>query len=192
MEEKKPVRPSGPVASDVAKYLLERKGTLTGYQLQKLLYYCQAWSLVVEGRPLFPEEVRAFRHGPTVTSVFMQHRGKRHVRSADISGSSAALSADDKALADAVLRAYDGLSGDQLESLSHEEEPWRECFNQCTSVSSSAVIARESMRSYYARLLVASEDERRHHHVPTFDHPKNIYVSESDYEWLLDYLGADG
>ena len=31
---------------DVAKYILEKEGKLSTMKLQKLCYYCQAWSLV--------------------------------------------------------------------------------------------------------------------------------------------------
>ena len=54
MDNTQTIQPKKPSASDVARYLLEKKGTLTVYQLQKLLYYCKAWSLVVDDRPLFP------------------------------------------------------------------------------------------------------------------------------------------
>ena len=40
---------------DVAKYILEKLGTLSTMKLQKLCYYCQAWSLVWDDTPLFDE-----------------------------------------------------------------------------------------------------------------------------------------
>lgn len=178
-------------ASDVAKYLLEKKGTLTGFQLQKLLYYCQAWSLVVEGKPLFSDEIRAYEHGPVIPSVSMQHKGQVRVHPSDIAGDSLLLSEADAAFIDTVLNAYDGLTGDQLECLTHCEEPWLRCYNQRTSPSSSAVISHEAMREYYARLLIESDEEQQKHHVPHFDHPKRLYVSASDYAWLQDYLSDE-
>ena len=47
---------------DVAAYILERQGRMPTTKLQKLVYYCQAWSLVWDERPLFDEPMR---HGPT-------------------------------------------------------------------------------------------------------------------------------
>ena len=38
---------------DVAKYILHKLGTVTTWKLQKLVYYCQAWSLVWDDEPLF-------------------------------------------------------------------------------------------------------------------------------------------
>ena len=184
-------RPQQPSASDVAKYLLEKKGTLTGFQLQKLLYYCQAWSLAVENKPLFLDEVRAYEHGPAVPSVSMQHQHLYYVHPSDISGDSNRLSETDRALIDVVLAAYDGMDGQQLENLTHSEDPWRLCFNQRTGVNSSAVISQELMHDYYAMLLTSSDEERQSHHVPSFNHPKMLYVTASDYDWLLDYLDEE-
>lgn len=180
-----------PSASDVAKYLLKKKGTLTGFQLQKLLYYCQAWSLTVEDKPLFSEEIRAYEHGPVVPSVSMQHMGRVRVYPRDINGNAAVLSEADKTFIDVVLSAYEGLTGDQLAWLTHHEEPWIKCYNQRTSVSSSAVIPQEVMREYYAKLLTMSDEDQLKHHVPQFDHPKRLYVSSSDYDWLQKYLSDE-
>lgn len=58
-----------PKAEDVAKYLLVKKGSLTGFQLEKLLYYCQAWSLAVDKEPLSDNEIRAYQNGPVVPNV---------------------------------------------------------------------------------------------------------------------------
>ena len=178
-------------ASDVAKYLLEKKGTLTGWQLQKLLYYCQAWSLVVEDKQLFSDEIKAYEHGPTVPSVSMQHQHQRYVYSSDIAGDSSNLSESDKAFIDVVLTAYDGMSGEQLEALTHSESPWQESYNQQTSVNASAVISHESMRAYYSQLLTSSDKEQWQHHVPAFNHPKKLYTTSNDFDWLVDYLNTE-
>lgn len=191
MDNHKMIQYHQPSASDVAKYLLEKKGVLTGFQLQKLLYYCQAWSLTIEGRPLFPEEIRAYEHGPVAPSVSMQHKGQIQVHASDIRGNAAILSEADKAFIDTVLSAYDGLNGNQLEWLTHHEDPWRKYYNQRTSVNSSAVIPQEAMSEYYAKLLTKSDEEQRRHRVPCFDYPKMLYVSSNDYGWLQDYLSKE-
>lgn len=191
MNNQEAILTTQPSASDVTKYLLEKKGTLTGFQLQKLLYYCQAWCLTIEDRPLFSDEVRAYEHGPVVPSVSMQHKKKVQVHPADINGNSALLSNDDMAFIDTVLQAYDGLTGDQLELLTHQEEPWLKSYNQHTSISSSAIIPQKAMRDYYASLLTKSDAEQQAHHVPLFNHPKKLYVSSNDYDWLQDLLDSE-
>lgn len=42
---------------------------LTPYRLQALLYYAQAWSLVLRDSELFPDEITAVADGPSVPAV---------------------------------------------------------------------------------------------------------------------------
>mgnify|MGYP001247259517 CR=1 FL=1 len=39
---------------DVASYILQKQGPMTTMKLQKLVYYCQAWSLVWNEEPRKP------------------------------------------------------------------------------------------------------------------------------------------
>src|SRR5947209_10944283 len=48
----------------------DEKDPLTNLRLQKLLYYAQAWSLVLRESELFPEEIEAWRWGPVVPVVY--------------------------------------------------------------------------------------------------------------------------
>ncbi|MGH2922383.1 MAG: Panacea domain-containing protein, partial [Gaiellaceae bacterium] len=45
------------------------------WKLQKLLYYCQVWHLVWEGKPLFSERIEAWSNGPVVRDIYDAHRG---------------------------------------------------------------------------------------------------------------------
>ena len=180
-----------PKAADVAKYILVKKGSLTGYQLEKLLYYCQAWSLAVDKAPLFDDEIRAFENGPVVPSVSYQHQGRKTVMPSYISGDVNALSDSNMSLIDAVLDAYDGLSGDELVELSHKEDPWPTYWNGRTGRTSAAIIPLSAMQAYYSKLLAADDFVKSAHHVPVFDHPRNMYVPAEDFEWLVEYLDED-
>lgn len=61
---------------DIAAYILERRGSMSAMKLQKLVFYAQVGSLVQEGRPLFPERIIAWAHGPVVYELFDEHRGR--------------------------------------------------------------------------------------------------------------------
>ena len=61
---------------DVSKYILEKLGEMTTLKLQKLVYYCQAWSLAWDGIPLFNEEFQAWANGPVCAELFAIHKGK--------------------------------------------------------------------------------------------------------------------
>ena len=66
---------------DVAAAILEREGPMTAMKLQKLVYYCQAWHLVWDEEPLFPERIEAWANGPVVHALYDKHRGSFTVSS---------------------------------------------------------------------------------------------------------------
>ena len=55
-------------ALDVALYFIKKgvdeKNPITNKKLQKLVYYSQAWSLVLNNEKLFNEKIEAWVHGP--------------------------------------------------------------------------------------------------------------------------------
>lgn len=174
-------------AIDVAAYILNEKGRLTGYQLQKLLYYYQAWCLVTQDRPLFSEEIRAWRRGPVVYEVVRAHKGRRSVVARDIDADPQSLSAQDQVVVDAVLESYSGLSGDELAALTHDERPWRESYNGQTGLASN-VIPNELIKSYYSELMSGDSKIAEQRHVPRFPVAPKIVVSDDDYLWLESVL----
>ena len=61
-------------ALTVADYFLykanKEKKPITNKKLQKLVYYAQAWSLVLNNKKLFSEPIEAWVHGPAVRSLY--------------------------------------------------------------------------------------------------------------------------
>lgn len=142
---------------------------------------------MTQGRPLFNEDIRAWEHGPVVYEVARAHRGRRSLVASDIAGDPRVLSADDQELIDAVLESYGSLSGDELEELSHTEDPWRSFFNGETGIASSS-IPHEAMRPYYSKLMAADSQTQRAHHVPHFSVARCVYVSDDDFDYLSSLL----
>ncbi len=68
---------------DVAAYILKKHGPLTAMKLQKLVYYCQAWSLVWDEHPLFRSKIEAWANGPVVSDLYTRHRGQFKVATWD-------------------------------------------------------------------------------------------------------------
>lgn len=167
--------------------VFKRKYSLSGHQLQFLLYYCQAWCLVTQDRPLFLEHTRALEHGAVAYEVARAHRGRRSVVAADIPGSPESVLAEDQAVIDAVLESYGSLSGDELEQLSHSEEPWQRSYNGETRIASGA-ISKDSIEQCYASLMASDAETQRKHHVPQFPIAPRMYVSDEDYDRLPSIL----
>jgi uncharacterized phage-associated protein len=109
---------------DVAKFILKTLGPMTAMKLEKLVYYCQAWSLVWDEQPLFKEKIRAWANGPVVYELFKQTQGLYMVSSIGV-GDPKKISATQKATILAVLKYYGKKQSQWLSDLAHLEQPWR-------------------------------------------------------------------
>jgi uncharacterized phage-associated protein len=109
---------------DVAAAILERTRTIDTWRFQKLVYYCQAWHLVWEDQPLFPNKIEAWANGPVVRDLYRQHVGRYQLRDWPL-GESRNLTADEISTIDAVLETYASKPGHWLSALTHSEPPWR-------------------------------------------------------------------
>jgi len=142
-------------AADVAEYILQRLGSMPTMKLQKLVYYCQAWSLAWFGRPLFNERIEAWKKGPVVRSLWELHRGEFIATS--IPGHPDRLDGASRRTIDAVLSFYGKKSADELSDLTHVERPWRDARRGCSADDRSACeIDQDGMRSYYSKLGAAA------------------------------------
>lgn len=108
--------------NDVAAYILKKRGRMTAMKLQKLVYYCQAWSLVWDDKPLFKARIEAWANGPVVPRLYKLHRGQFEVTAT--TGDPNALTESERATVDAVLGFYGDKSSQWLSDLTHSERPW--------------------------------------------------------------------
>jgi uncharacterized phage-associated protein len=137
---------------DVAAYILQECGAMSAMKLQKLVYYCQAWSLVWEERPIFDERIEAWANGPVVPALYDCHRGT-FIVSKISKGKPETLNADDRSTIDAVLKYYGHKSAQWLSDLTHREDPWvnaRKGFE--TAQPSRREITLAEMAEYYGGL----------------------------------------
>ena len=139
---------------DVAQYILERCGRMTTWKLQKLVYYCQAWSLVWDDEALFPDNIEAWADGPVVRSLYDIHAGNLTISKIK-SGDPARLSKTQRETIDAVLDAYGDKTPAWLRSLTHSEAPWRDARRReglSEGVRGNAVIRLDEMAEFYGGL----------------------------------------
>lgn len=136
---------------DVAKYILKQKGETTTMKLQKLVYYCQAWSLVWDEKPLFHERIEAWSNGPVVRELFDRHRGKFRIRS--VKGDDHILNETQMETIDAVLDYYGEKSSQWLSDLTHMEDPWKNARRGLSdSNRSDREITHAALAEYYENL----------------------------------------
>lgn len=146
--------PNSVSALDVAAYILRQKGEMTAMKLQKLVYYCQAWSLVWDEAPLFSERIEAWANGPVVRELYESHRGLFYVDSIQ-GGNPDKLEARQKETIDSVLSYYGNRSAQWLSELTHAEDPWRiarERDGLAPMERGSAEITWADMDEYYGSL----------------------------------------
>lgn len=109
---------------DVAKYILNKKGEMSTWKLQKLCYYAQAWTLAWEGKTLFNEEFEAWANGPVCPALFYKHKGKFVVDESVIPECDTThLTDEQKENIDIVLESYGDKDPYWLREQTHNEEP---------------------------------------------------------------------
>lgn len=141
---------------DVAKYILDKAGSMSAMKLQKLVFYSQAMSLVWDDLPLFDDDFEAWDKGPVCRALFNAHRGMFLLKDSNFLENEhpdiSRLSQDQKETIDAVLRGLGDYSPYELSSMTHNEEPWIKARNGCSmGVRCDNVISKESMQEYYSR-----------------------------------------
>lgn len=141
---------------DVAAYILRKKGQMTSWKLQKLVYYSQAWSLVWDQRPLYPERLEAWVNGPVSPHLYYEHRGQFLV-SKIARGNPDALDKDARETVDAVLNYYGDMHPQELSDLTHSEAPWANArAGLRPGANGSEEITHETMAAYYEALPPAA------------------------------------
>ncbi len=137
---------------DVASYVLQKKKTVTAMKLQKLVYYCQAWSLVWEDSPIFNEKIEAWVNGPISPDLFKAHKGRYEVSSLS-QGDPDSLEDNQKETVDAVLNYYASHKAQWLSDLTHLEDPWKDARKDVPrGKPSNNEITHASMSEYYFSL----------------------------------------
>lgn len=145
---------------DVAAYILGRRGSMTAMKLQKLCYYAQAWSLVWEEEPLFPERIEAWANGPVAPALYRLHSGKFTVDSnLEGLGDEDVLTDDQRETVDAILEHYGKKSAAALSDLTHREEPWKSARGELAAGERSREeITPAAMAEYYGALYADAEE----------------------------------
>ncbi|MFL4475546.1 Panacea domain-containing protein [Paeniglutamicibacter sp. MACA_103] len=145
-------------ANDLAAFIVQRLGRIETLKLQKLLYYCNAWNLALRGRPMFPDQIEAWKHGPVISSIYTMHRKETSVDSWE-AGDATRVSMPDQDLATAVINLYGARSGWALRNLTHKEDPWMAAWDRCGHGERyGEVITEDEMGAYYRARISAKEE----------------------------------
>ncbi|WP_416144891.1 Panacea domain-containing protein [Planococcus koreensis] len=147
-----------PKAELVAKYLVSKSTpnttrAITPLKLQKLLYYCQGWHMAFnQGKPLFEEDLFAWKHGPVVPEIYYSYKKYGYLtipaESFENKDEKGKRIFSDRQLEvlNAVWEAYGKYDGKYLEELTHQEEPW-------SITKQSVEIQKTNVFKYFSKLL---------------------------------------
>jgi uncharacterized phage-associated protein len=103
--------------------------SITPLKLQKLLYYSQAYHLVLlEAKKLFDNVIQAWDYGPVVPEIYHKYSSQPTTvltldASVDID-----LKQESIEIVDEVINAYGQFSATRLIELTHREAPWKEAY----------------------------------------------------------------
>ena len=140
---------------NVAAFVTNKCGDITTMKLQKLVYYCQAWSLAWDGAPLFDEEFQAWANGPVCPELFAMHRGLFVVSPNMFKEYSDYPFTDDQIeTMEVVINDLADKTPQWLSELTHSERPWKDARKGCTlGDSCENIITKDSMQDYYSGLV---------------------------------------
>ena len=137
---------------DVTAFILKKCGKMTTMKLQKLIYYCQAWSLVWDEEPLFSENIEAWANGPVVKVLYVKHKGLFTV-SKWPSGKPDHLKYNQMETICGVLDFYGDKTSQWLSDLTHNEDPWKNARQGLSpGERSDRIISHADMAEYYSSL----------------------------------------
>lgn len=136
---------------DVAAYIIEKEGRISTMKLQKLCYFAQGWSLSWTGQPLFNEPIEAWKYGPVVPELYLQHRRQTAVDSWE--GDARNLTPSQQLIIDAMVNHYSAMSGFEMGEITHNHDSWDQAYNQVPSwARGNTEITQESMKQTFDAL----------------------------------------
>jgi uncharacterized phage-associated protein len=116
---------------DVAKFILSLADTdadecISNMKLQKLLYYCQGFCLVMLGRKLFPDPILRWDHGPVVRTIWEDYNRYGAGAIDYPTGFDASqIGPDEKHVINEIYSLYGQYSAWGLRNMTHDEPPWQ-------------------------------------------------------------------
>lgn len=130
---------------------------VTPLKLQKLLYYCQGYSLALTGKPMFEDEIEAWNLGPVVKEIYHEYR---KYSGGIIPYSS--IKACDKpnetvsSIINLVLQDKGQYDGKTLARATHRERPYIESFK---GAYTNAEIPVELLKEYFTEEILRREED---------------------------------
>lgn len=139
---------------EIAKYYLIKE-PMTHKKLQKMCYYSQAWYLALKKVPLMDAEFQAWAHGPVSPELWHKYKVWGGLRISSYEGFPE-FKGGEKIMRflDKIYLLYGKYTGEELEELTHEEEPWLKARGGIPEgIACRNRISERDMRKFYREIL---------------------------------------
>lgn len=122
---------------------------ITHLKLQKLVYFAQVVSVVLNKKPLFDEEIQAWKYGPVIESVYQvfQAAGREPIPTDENFN----VDADTEKFLKEIWKAFGKYSASELVSLSHSK-PWQKARDAGTTIDIGEI------KAHYAPIFSVTKD----------------------------------
>ena len=148
---------------DIANYFLSVNDKISPKKIQKLIYFSYSWYLALMNEKideldnrLFENRFEAWIHGPVDPVLYQKYKEKGASYIDLYTGRLANFLEEDKEILDNIWDEYGGYTANQLESISHQHDPWKIARQnaKCSSVDwCDALITDVLIFDYYTQQL---------------------------------------
>lgn len=142
---------------DVAHWFLTRE-SMTPKKLQKLCYYAQAWSNALFDSPLISDTLfEAWAHGPVSSELYSEYKEYRWNPIEKIDELNVEFDERSADLLESVWLTYGDKSANELEALTHVEQPWKSARSRAGVYEGqrcNEAITNEDMKNYYRSIYI--------------------------------------
>ena len=151
------------VANFVLDFCEKQGRAVTHLSLQKIVYFCHVWSLIVLRKPLVRHRFEAWQFGPVLQYLYREFRqwndnpitGRAHeidLASGEKEIVTYKFDKETTALLSNVVDFYSRLQPSELVALAHADgSPWHEAWNHSDTVNPGMRIDDSSIVDYYSK-----------------------------------------
>lgn len=153
------------IANYVLDYCEGLGRPVTNLALQKIVYFCHAWTLARTGLPLLAHQFEAWEHGPVLPFLYREfskagssaisfRAQQLDLRTGASVIASGSLTPDVADLLNDVINFYSRRTPSELRRLSHTAGgPWDSVWNHASTVNPGMRIPDDEIKKYFSSRL---------------------------------------
>lgn len=123
---------------------------ITHLKIQKLLYYAQGLNLTYKQKPLYPQILEAWEHGPVVKEVYdkLKKYGRDDLQDIqELQYTKDTLTLDEKSIVEMAFIEYGRYTASYLRNKTHDEPAWQNARKK----GKKSPISHDEMREYFTK-----------------------------------------